>query len=113
MTFSAEDSANALIPCALSAIAYELLPNFKSILASSQARQQNIKLFEVLATITKHAPAFLHTGDRFRDLVAPQISKAIERLEAGDMLLVLLVKAQTTLLNNLIHSLTDSSSEAE
>ena len=37
-SFSAEDSANALIPCALSAIAYELLPNFKAILASEQAR---------------------------------------------------------------------------
>ena len=37
-TFSSEDSANALIPCTLSAVAYELLPNFKAILSSDQAR---------------------------------------------------------------------------
>ena len=37
-TFSSEDASNALIPCALSAVSYELLPNFNSILASSQGR---------------------------------------------------------------------------
>ena len=33
-TFSPEEGANVAIPCALSAIAYELMPNFKSILQS-------------------------------------------------------------------------------
>jgi hypothetical protein len=35
-TFSPEEGANVAIPCALSAISYELLPNFKSILSSGQ-----------------------------------------------------------------------------
>ena len=35
-TFSPEEGPNVAIPCALSAIAYELLPNFKSILSSGQ-----------------------------------------------------------------------------
>ena len=33
-TFSPEEGANVVIPCALSAIAYELLPNFRAILQS-------------------------------------------------------------------------------
>jgi hypothetical protein len=33
-TFSPEEGANVAIPCALSAIAFELMPNFKSILQS-------------------------------------------------------------------------------
>lgn len=48
-TFSTEDSSNVLISCALSAISYELLPNFAAILKSTMARQQKIKMFEVLA----------------------------------------------------------------
>ena len=108
-TFSSEDSANALIPCALSAVAYELLPNFKAILASDQARQHKIKLFDVLVLISDRVPTFLHTGNRFRDLVAPEIDKAIERLEAGDMLLVMLVKAQAALMNSIVQGLESSS----
>jgi hypothetical protein len=33
-TFSPEEGTNVAIPCALSAIAFELMPNFKSILQS-------------------------------------------------------------------------------
>jgi hypothetical protein len=36
-TFSPEEGANVAIPCALSAIAFELLPNFKAILQSGSA----------------------------------------------------------------------------
>ena len=108
-TFSAEDSANTLISCSLSAIGYELLPNFKAILASTQARQHKIKLFEVLALMAKHAPNFLIAGNRFSEFVEPQIREAIGNLEPGDMFLVNLVKAQASLLNNLI----DYSSDAE
>ena len=112
-TFSSEDASNALIPCALSAVSYELLPNFNSILASSQGRQQKIKLFEVLALITKYVPKFLVTGDRFTEHVMPQISKAIGDLEPTNMLLVLLVKAQASLLNNMIEGLNRITAQEE
>ena len=35
--FSAEDQENVVIPCALSAIAYEIYPNLISILKSQKA----------------------------------------------------------------------------
>ena len=100
-SFSAEDSSNVLISCALSAIAYELLPNFSAILKSTQARQQKIKLLEVMALMAQHTPAFFVTGNRFSDLVEPQISAAIKMLAPSDMLTVLTVKAAATLMTSL------------
>jgi len=104
-TFSTEDAANVQISCALSAIAYELLPNFKAILKSQGARQQKIKLFDVLTLVARKAPTFLVTGDRFKESVEPVISDAIAKLMPGDMMTVILVKAQSNLLNAMDFSL--------
>ena len=34
-TFSSEDAPNVLIPCSLSALLYDLLPNIKSLLSNN------------------------------------------------------------------------------
>ena len=104
-TFSSEDGSNVLISCALSSIAYELLPNFEAILKSNTARQHKIKLFDLLARIAHTSPSFLATGNRFKDSVEPSISKAIADFEPGDMLMVMLLKAQAGLLNGMIAGL--------
>jgi hypothetical protein len=70
-TFSPEEGQNVKIVCALSSTAYELLPNFKAILTSAQGKQHKIKLFEVFAEIAEHAPNFLLTGNRIKDLLKP------------------------------------------
>lgn len=78
--FSAEDASNVVISCSLSATAYELLPNFTAILKSPAAKQHKIKLFELLAAFAETIPAFLCTGNRFSEHVAPVISRSIEEL---------------------------------
>ena len=91
--FSPEEQPNVSIPCAISATAYELIPNFEAILkTSSQAKQHKIKLFEVLADMAKYVPNFLLTGERFMILLKPEIEKAVDTLTANDMMLTLLVK---------------------
>jgi hypothetical protein len=49
-TFSAEDGPNVLIPCALSAIAYELWSNIHQILKFGKS-QIKTKTFELLTQI--------------------------------------------------------------
>jgi len=53
-TFSAEDAPNVVIPCALSAITYDLMTNFKAILDSKAAKQHKIKLFDALGAICEN-----------------------------------------------------------
>lgn len=47
-TFSSEDAPNVVIPCSLSALLYDLLPNIKSLLSNNQ---RAIKMFEVCAEV--------------------------------------------------------------
>ena len=56
--------------------------------------------------VAEHAPGFLFAGNRFRDLVAPEVSRAIQKMETGDdMLHIKLVRAQAHLLNTVIKGL--------
>jgi len=76
-TFSPEEAPNVMITCALSATAFDLLPNFKAILTGgSQKQQHKIKLFEVFGEVARYAPSFLLTGDRLSSLLQPQIELA-------------------------------------
>ena len=70
-TFSPEEQANVSISCALSATAFEFMPNITSILSNKSAKQQRIKLFEVLASIAIHQAEFLRSANRFIELVTP------------------------------------------
>jgi hypothetical protein len=84
-----------MITCALSATAFDLMPNFKAILTGgSQKQQHKIKLFEVFGEVARYAPNFLLTGDRLQALLQPQIELAIKALSPNDYLSVKLCKSQ-------------------
>ena len=101
-TFSPEEAANVSISCAFSATAYDLMPNFEAILkTSSPAKQHKIKLFDLFADIAKYVPTFLLTGERFNELLRPEIEKALNNLDANDMMATLLLKNQANLIGQM------------
>jgi len=86
-TFSSEDSSNVIIPCALSAIAYELMSNFESIFkdTTSKSRPHKIKLYEVWTVIFENSPSFVLAANRFQDLIVPNIKTTVQKLTADDL----------------------------
>eukprot|EP00347_Sterkiella_histriomuscorum_P023218 403335497 len=76
--FTVEDPENVKIPCALSAISYELYPNLLQILKHPQAQQHKIKLFEVLTAVAEVNSEFLLSIKRFEDDIAPEVEKLLK-----------------------------------
>ena len=74
-TFSSEDAPNVVIPCSLSALLYDLLPNIKSLLSNNQ---RAIKMFEVCAEVCQVTPDFFITGNRLIEIIAPVISQTVK-----------------------------------
>ena len=89
--FSSEDQPNAVIPCALSAVGFEIWGNLTAVLESGKP-QIKAKAYEVLAWIGEYQPEFLISANRFLDIVAPQIQTAINSTNDVEMLRMLLLK---------------------
>lgn len=72
-SFSAEDAVNCQIPCALSAITFEIYDSFKKILVEKSKKPQKIKLYEVLTKLVKVKPDFIFAMGRLKDDLMPPI----------------------------------------
>jgi hypothetical protein len=89
--FSSEDQPNAVIPCALSAVGFEIWGNLKAVLDSGKPQIQ-AKVFEVFAWIGEYQPEFLISANRFLDIIAPNIQAAISSTNDVELLRMLLLR---------------------